>query len=337
MVFDDLFDEKKRGGQKAKDLNVSLGKSRIKEAYRASQKLPQAVLKVSSYGKGLQKVTAHGLYISRNGNEDLEDPEGNVLKNPKELKRRLGEWEADFDKRKNGRDTVHIILSAPKGSEPGKVENSVREFARKRFSENNDYLFAIHTDTAHPHGHLMVKMRGFDGKKLNLGKAELLQMRQSFAEALRENGIAVDATPRLSRGVGQKGKSMAVKKMTERGISPYFKSDDGQRTDIRAATVKEIIRDKIEGKKQSDKPWAKAAKARTALARSEYAEIGSALMKAGEKSNDTEFRVIGRAILKHSRDIPEPLSKREVIEKQMERAIAKPEQKDVVRGGDLER
>lgn len=328
MAYDELFG-KVKGGKKSRDLNIDLSSGKVKEAHRASQKLPQAILKISSYSRGGDRALAHGLYISRNGNEELEDPQGNILKNPKELKARLAEWEGDFDKRKNSRDTVNIILSAPKGSDPGQVENAVREFAKKNFEKNNDYLFAIHTDTDHPHGHLMVKMRGHDGEKLNLGKKELRDMRQSFSEILRENGVEVDATPRLARGNGQRGKSIAIKKMEERKVSPYIKID-GEKVDIQKAAYKDVIKDKNRGEKQSEKPWAKAARAKTEKYKEEYKEIGEALIAASKVSPEHSkgFLKMGTDILTHANSIPVPKSKREVIEDQLTKVASNNKSKD---------
>lgn len=83
MAYDDLFGKVKGGGQKAKDLKLDLSSGKVKEAHRASQRLPQAILKVSSYSRGAERAAAHGLYIGRNGKEELEDPQGNILKTTK--------------------------------------------------------------------------------------------------------------------------------------------------------------------------------------------------------------------------------------------------------------
>jgi len=201
--------------RKAKELS----KGNIKAAYRATLNLPQAVVKVTSYSSGKKTASAHVNYISRNGELELEDPQGNLLINTVETQDRVNDWSDDFDKNRNygnrkksngeiitrkTRDTLNIVLSAPKGSDPEKVRKSVREFAQKEFGETNDYLFAIHTDTDYPHGHLSVKMRGYMGEKLDPRKNDLQRYRSTFAERLRDNGIQVDATSRVFRGERKK-------------------------------------------------------------------------------------------------------------------------------------
>lgn len=311
MSLEKLFEDIKGKGGKARDLSIDPVKFR--EAARASQRLPQAVMKISSYSKGKDKAMAHSLYIGRNGKEELEDPTGATLKTAKEIKERLAEWSTDFDTRKNSRDTVNIVLSSPQGTDPGKVENSVRQFAKKHFAENHDYLFAIHTDTKNPHGHLMVKMRGHDGQKLDLGKKELLALRKSYAEVLRQNGVEVDTSPRLARGVGQKAKKLPHKKMEEKGISPY-KVINGEKVDIKKSMVKAVVSDLSEGKKQSDKPWAVAAKKKTAEVKSDYQQIAQVITEVGKSNKNKDLESLGKQIGDYAKSIPEPQTKAETVE-----------------------
>jgi hypothetical protein len=58
----------------------------------------------------------------------------------------------------------------------------------------------LHTDQEHPHVHLVVKAEGQDGRRLHIDKAMLRDWREQFAQLMRDQGIAANATPRAVRG-----------------------------------------------------------------------------------------------------------------------------------------
>jgi len=302
----DIFDRVRVDKRPGRD--IQLGSSSVKSAYRATQKLPQAVLKVKSYTSGSVRTNTLLTYISKEGEADVEDPQGNLLKDPEELKERIEEWAHDFDKnRKKSRDSVHLILSAPKGSELGAVERSVREFAQNEFGKTNDYLFAIHSDTDHPHGHLMVKMRGYDGEKMNPGRKDLREWRESFAQSLRENGVEVEASSRSSRGVGRKGSSQSVHHIRQRGERPTVDQE----------AAKDAIIDFNQKKDARDKPWSKAAKEKTKEHREELKKIAIAAKKAANESGNISLNVIANTIYKHAEKIPEPKTRAEEYQEKL--------------------
>ena len=299
--YEDILGSIKVDKRKAKD--ISLSGSGFKKAYLASQNLPQAVLKISSYSHGKTKASAHLKYINRQGNLDVEDPGGNKITDPMELKELMDEWAMDFDKRKNSRDTVNIVLSAPKDSELGAVESSVRDFAQKTFGQTNDYLFAIHNDTDHPHGHLMVKMRGYDGSKLDPQKEDLRQWREQFAESLRDHGVMVDASPRLFRGVGRKGTKQNVHHIRERGETPKVDKE----------AMNEIVTENIKGKDPKNKPWAKAAKAKTLKNKKELSELAQTASELADASGNAELKKAADSINTFAENIKEPKTRAEEI------------------------
>jgi len=67
----------------------------------------------------------------------------------------------------------------------------------------------------HPHVHLIVNVRGEDGKRLNPRKEDLQRWRETYAEALRDDGIDVTATGRPQRIKLERGESRAVRQITE--------------------------------------------------------------------------------------------------------------------------
>lgn len=306
-IFDSIKSDKRQGRQ------ISLGDG-VRRAARATERLPQAVVKVSSYSHGQGRAAAHLDYIARKGDLEAEDPQGNRLSDPEEFKERMDEWAMDFDSRKRSRDTVNIVLSAPSGSELGAVEDSVRDFAKRTFGESNDYLFAIHNDTDNPHGHLMVKMRGYDGEKLNPGKADLKQWRESFAESLRENGVEVDATSRAERGQGKKGKRQALMHLRKRETPRVDK-----------AALSEILTDVKKGVNQSEKPWAVSSRAKTAKAKAEYLEIAQSVRGAAGKGGSSALAELSKRISEYAATIPVPRTRAEEVQARAKEQEARPD------------
>ncbi|MCP3670358.1 MAG: relaxase/mobilization nuclease domain-containing protein [Gammaproteobacteria bacterium] len=273
---------------------------RVSEAYHNAKGYGQAILKVSSYAKSLKGVRDHLQYIARENELPLEDPQGNVLSDRGEIEDVLDHWFADADRRKNARMTVNIILSAPAGSDREAVQAAVRDFARSQFSENHDYLFAMHNDTDHPHAHLSVKLRGYDGQKLRLGKQELFDLRSRFAESLRERGIQAVATSRASRAVGTKGDNLAITKM-KKAIAKGEMHE-------RLWTIESAAKEAIETAEESvHDPWEKAMLTRHAQVLSEYGLMVETL----RTSKNTEHHTMAETIEGYAKALTPPQTRRQ--------------------------
>ncbi len=172
---------------------------------------PEVIVKISGFTKGGDHLKVHMTYISRNGKIDLEDENGAIHGGAAEVNSLWGAWTQTISQssppKANRRDTVRIVLSMPPGTDPEALKKAVRSFASREF-ENHAYVFALHTDEAHPHAHLTVQMRGFGGDRLNPRKADLQQWRESFADALLSEGVDCVATPRTARN-RNRGQSQA--------------------------------------------------------------------------------------------------------------------------------
>ena len=174
----------------------------LAERVRAARGVRQAIVKVTSFSHGFRGVRDHLDYISREGELALEKDTGEVLEGREMQKELVADWLVDFDASKKSRDTANIVFSMPPGSNVEALRAAVRNTAAKAFP-NHEWVFAIHQDRNHPHAHMVVKMRGKEkGKKLQLKKAELYKLRETFAEASREQGVELAASPRAARGVG---------------------------------------------------------------------------------------------------------------------------------------
>ena len=233
------------------------GKIRVsdkKSAKKTAGGAPEVMAKVTGFSKGASHAKSNIDYISRNGEVELENERGDVLKGREEIKEYAKEWVKDFGdgKRwKDQRDTMHLIMSMPEGTAPEAVKQATREFAREVFGKNHEYVFALHTDTSNPHTHITIKTLGHNGARLNPRKDDLQNYREKFAAAMERQGYMANATPRPTRGVVKKATRQAIKHMNERDASK-----------VTAKKVKEAVADlKAEsnpaapGAKVESQPW----------------------------------------------------------------------------------
>jgi len=204
------------------DVKTKHNKTRnLSRAKKVANRTPEVMVKVSGNTKGAGHVQAHLDYISRNGNVEIENERGEVLKGKSAVRSLAKDWTQDAGKkRKNTRETTNIVLSMPPGTEPKGVKKAVRDFAKNQFGGNYQYVMALHTDTESPHVHLTVKNLGYDGRRLHVKKGDPQVWREGFARNLERHGIAAEATPRATRGVVRKGVSQVIKHMRDRGLTP---------------------------------------------------------------------------------------------------------------------
>nr|WP_253958719.1 relaxase/mobilization nuclease domain-containing protein [Paraburkholderia fungorum] len=172
----------------------------------------------------MKAIRAHLDYISRNGQVALENQDGDVLIGRDDIRDLKSEFQSGgFGIPEEGtvREAFNIVLSMPPGTDRIAVHDSVRSFAADEFGENFRYVFACHTDEAHPHVHLCVVARSNDGTRLNPRKADLQDWRESFAAHLRGHGIDANATRRQARGVMRVPVPQPVVNMQKkRGVAP---------------------------------------------------------------------------------------------------------------------
>jgi type IV secretory pathway VirD2 relaxase len=163
---------------------------------------------------------------------------------------------------------MHLVLSMPEGTEPEAVRAAARQFCRRTYGDNHEYVFGLHTDERHPHCHVSVKCLGFDGRRLNPRKADLQAWREGFAEAMEEQGYEAEATPRRSRGVVRKAENSVVRHI-ERGD----KTHAPRTSKVRGARVKEaaeaLIAEAI-GESVPAPPWEARIEARQHAVRSAW-------------------------------------------------------------------
>lgn len=300
----------------------------LMSAYHVSQRLPQAIVKVSSWGKSRGRIAAHLDYISRHGDYPLENPEGDFVQSKEEQAELLDDWFQDVSKRKGARHSAQIVLSAPKGADPDAARDAVRETARSYFGGKYEYVFAFHhksvghradAATEHPHGHLVVKAMGKDSQQLRLGKKELHELRQVFAKELRARGIQVDASYRNERGKGTKGQKQAVVNMRKRGAD--LKVDktliDSVMTEIKEELA---IQKKVDLKPKHE--WEKKQHSAAQKRRNEYRKLSTEL----ERSNDPKVKNMAKSIGEYADSMPDPKTVRQQLKEHLAEQVSNRQQ-----------
>lgn len=181
---------------------------------RTTGRAPEVMVKISGGGKNMGQIKAHLDYISRNGEVELEDENGAILRGVDDVREVRDAWAKGKigipQEGERRREAFNIVLSMPPGTDRAAVKNAARQFAAEQFG-NHQYVFAAHEDEKHPHVHLAVKAVDKSGVRMNPRKADLQAWREHFADKLREQGIAANATPRRARGVVQKAEKQAVR------------------------------------------------------------------------------------------------------------------------------
>lgn len=203
----DIFSAGRAGTQS----RLHFSSAQIEQIARTVRRTPEVMVKVTGGGTSSGSVSAHFGYISRHGELEIETDEGERI-SEEEQKEFLEDWHLDLtaghyragrDGKQDARKAklVHkIVLSMPAPTPPEKVLAAARNFAREKFALQHRYAMVLHTDQRHPHVHMVVKAENEYGRRLHIDKEMLREWREDFARMMREQGIAANATPRVTRG-----------------------------------------------------------------------------------------------------------------------------------------
>ena len=256
----------------------------------AALKQPEVMVKIprrkSGASTGLKGVRNHLSYISRNGELEVENQDGEILNGKKDINELTKHWKKlGIPEASKYREAINVVLSMPAHTPPDAVRNAARKFAQEQF-DGHQYVFALHTDRdrpnepAHPHVHLCVLMRDEYGHRINPRKNDLFEWRVRFAEKLREEGVACAATRRQHRGITRKGEDFVLRSMRQRGFV--------------GNVHKEQAKSLIEALANNDRPknlFLKEAMQTRGIIIGEYGLIAKELYKLGHK---TEAKIVGQ-------------------------------------------
>ena len=245
---------------------ASLSLAQMEQIRRTVRRIPEVMVKVTGGGRGLRAVAAHLAYISHRGEVELESDRGEHVSDggQKEL---LKTWHLELSAGQyrprgtarsvaSGIKLVHnVVLAMPAGTPPDKVLAAAKHFAREKFGAQHRYVMALHTHQQHPHVHLVVKAERENGRgRLHIDKAMLREWRQDFAQMMREQGIAANATARSVRGQTKRATKDAFYRTRQRGQSHALREKlDG------------VVRELSQAKTISDPARARLLKTREAV------------------------------------------------------------------------
>lgn len=284
---------------------------------RLVARAPEVMVKVTGRTKDPAHLRAHLEYITRNGELEAEDRDGERLSGRRDVRELAEDWSAlalaDRRRRANTPFSVSIILSMPAGTDAAVVRDAGRELARAAFADRFDYVFTLHTDTPSPHVHLSVRALGDMGQRLNPRKADLEAWRQLFAQALRDRGVEAEATPRRARGVTRKAERTPLRKIRDR-----HEAGNGDIARVRQEAYREAGRAAF-GAETTPMPWEANLVRRQAHVRGLL--LAQARLLQG--SPDAADKALGTQVEGFVRGMPAPDTQRLALARELRAANAR--------------
>jgi hypothetical protein len=212
------------------------------------RRTPQVMVKLVRAPKGMKGISNNLTYISRDGQLEIEDQDGQVIQEKDAVADLKAEWRdggMPIAADSTMRDAFHLVLSMPTRTDPLSVQRAARDFAKLEFS-GFQYAMVLHTfetdpdphPSPHPHVHLTVKAAGLDGMRLNPRKADLQRWREGFAEALREHGIEATTTSQIHRTMHERWTVRHLHEPSKKGET----LERLKRTTRRHGRVQEVMR-----------------------------------------------------------------------------------------------
>ncbi|WP_026944553.1 MULTISPECIES: MobP1 family relaxase [Helicobacter] len=199
--------------------NSKTGKLSSKNMFR---KNTEVVVKVTSGSKNFQALSRHINYISRNGNVELISNDFDRYVGEDEIldvKRFFRNEGVPIPSYKDGakekKHTINMVFSMKEHSAAPKEKlQQAAMTALKRMYPDNFFVAAFHGDTDNPHCHICLKIANQNGKRINLRKADLANLRIEFAKALNELGVEATATNKRQREA-EKNQELSIKTSKE--------------------------------------------------------------------------------------------------------------------------
>lgn len=157
---------------------------------------PKVVVKITSNSKNANSLKSHIDYISRDGNLEIIDSDYIRYNGKDEIKFLKdnfindGEIPPKSDKKREYRETFNMVFSMKelKDYELSNFKDAIFDTMKKNFP-NNYFALAMHTDTDNPHCHICLKVKDFNGKRVDIRKAKLNKIKIDFSDELNTRGI----------------------------------------------------------------------------------------------------------------------------------------------------
>ena len=248
-------DVRSRGGRFAYQLS---NRQRIGNAIRAPQSMVKVVRKGGASSKG--DLVSQLSYLAREGELVLDEygPDGDFLVEGKEdIKGLAHSWAESWEAaaRYDGRSaratsqTYHVVVSFPVGTNADAAKSASDAFADRfllseEFGDTWRHVRAWHTDTDHPHMHLVIDRRGASGRMMQINPAKEIspqRLRSLQVETAGDYGILLNDTPRVSRGLTAPALSSAEHRLEERGERQGCSEQRQAYADLTAGFAREIL------------------------------------------------------------------------------------------------
>lgn len=199
--------------------------AKARNLWRMAQGSNSVVLKKISRGGthsakqlGMQMDYLFGKSTSLFGNMIEHDPDGRSLSR-EERKEIVEMWSDGWSGAPKNGQTTHLLLSFPADLSPKKAKLIAEAWASEMFQSGIHaedewaYVAALHTDRANPHVHIVVNNRGIANRTwFFMARSHvfnLVMMKERIVEIAAEDGVQLDATSRLERGILSYGPSRA--------------------------------------------------------------------------------------------------------------------------------
>ncbi|MDI6028976.1 hypothetical protein QBK99_22645 [Corticibacterium sp. UT-5YL-CI-8] len=167
----------------------------------------KARFKFHGYGNGVEWGTARVRELVAGTEGEVRDETGRLISDAAQAGDLVQkEWRRELHSR-NGRDVMHLIVSARAGTDGPAFEAAVREFLGDQFAGHR-YVFAVHDPALDPkeaveggkrphiHAHAIVTMRSETGERIVTSPQMFRDWRSVMAEKAREQGIDMELTDR---------------------------------------------------------------------------------------------------------------------------------------------
>jgi len=173
-------------------------------------KLDQAMVKIVRNGgvKSLKQLNQQMDYIEKDGDAELTvNNQGIPYSNSdSEFEAEMAEWEKNFQAMGRGAKTYHFVVSFPPHVSPDTAAAIGRDYAEAvtngALGDHYKTLHAHHTDTKHPHTHIVVNRLGESGRTLRIHPMQDITvdtLRELQVSIAREHGVYMNATRRHTR------------------------------------------------------------------------------------------------------------------------------------------
>lgn len=230
---------KNRGGGGRDSFRVRTG--RTGRAMGNIRGLPQVMFKVVPNGgcKGPMGLAAQLGYVLGKA-EHIIDPnkEYDRLNHlPAQFTKALAqEWADGWERRVKAGHSMHMVASFPRGTEPEKVAEIMRDTCYDIFDQGRsrfNYIAALHTDTGFPHVHIVVDRKNAEGEWFYFardGEFTYDRVKDIIVEHAAVHGIEMVNSSKLSRGIIDehehgRNRAPAVRglagTLVEHGAAPY--------------------------------------------------------------------------------------------------------------------